>query len=137
MRVDHYTGRVTVDLGEEEVVLCFTWRVLAAFQSAFGPEWDTRLEAALMSRDTEAIAGFLAVATDKPIDWWLDREPAPRLVPVINAVQAALMAAYFGPDNTPPVPRKATAKTATVAMWWRRLIGRGAPREAIRARSGT
>lgn len=137
MRVEPHTGVVALDVGGEEVAICFTWRVLAAFRGQFGEEWDAALENALATRDVEALAGFLALATDKPAEWWMDRRPAPYLVPVIRAMQAALMVAYFGPGGVPAEdPLTATAKTATVATWWRRLFGLGGRAAATPVPSG-
>lgn len=138
MRVEPHTGIVALDVGGEEVCICFTWRVLAAFRGQFGEEWDAVLENALASRDVEALAGFLALATDKSADWWMDRRPAPHLVPVIRAVQAALMVAYFGPGGAPadPLTATATAPMSTVATWWRRLFGRGVQATATPAPFG-
>jgi hypothetical protein len=140
MRIEPHTGAVTLDCGGETITLCITWRVLARFRGAFGEGWDEALERALSSRDTEAIAGFLALATDKPAAWWLDREPAPHLVPVIRAMQAALMVAYFGPGGAPADPPTAAATTPptpAARTWWRSLFGRGARAGATPAASGT
>ena len=120
MRKNAYTGEVILPLpGEGDLVIRFTWRAIAALRSRYGEDWEVKFRLALNGANTQELAFLLATTAGKSEAYWLDKSPP--LLPLCEALNAALEIAFLGAGDLPERPR--TALQWLTQFW--RDTGRG------------
>lgn len=75
------------------------WNALAALRSQFGPDFQTRINEALMSLDFEVIASCLSVATGGKVASAQIMSAPPPVVPAVRSLHEAFQVAYHGPEG--------------------------------------
>lgn len=127
MTMNPYTGHAPISIGGQRMTLAFDWSALARIRAELGADGQGRA----LSGDLPALAALVAIglARHHP-DWDAETVAAasPPINPTIEAVQAALVSAYFGPAGMPkePEPENPPVPSETrLNRLWRRLTGRG------------
>lgn len=129
-----YLGERPVEIGGERLTLVFDWAALARIRADLGADGQTKA----VQGDLDALAAVVAhgLARRHP-GWTIERvrEASPAVIPTIAAVDAALLAAYFGPHG-PPAQDDASDPFPLTATLWRRLYARLRGRASRRRSSG-
>jgi hypothetical protein len=117
-----YLGERPIEIGGERLTLVFDWAALARIRADLGSDGQTRA----VQGDLEALAAVVAhgLARRHP-DWTAERvqDSSPAVMPTIAAVDAALLAAYFGPSG-PPAEIPTSDPPQRTATRLRRLFAR-------------
>ncbi|NFV79995.1 hypothetical protein [Magnetospirillum aberrantis] len=125
--VNPYTGDTPVSIGGRRLTLAFDWLAISAVRTDLGADG----QAAALAGDLYKLASLIAIGLRRHHpDWTGDMVVAasPPVVPTIKAVEAALAAAWFGPDGMPKEPAKENPPEplrTRCARLWQRLTGRG------------
>ncbi|OAN53896.1 hypothetical protein A6A04_13470 [Paramagnetospirillum marisnigri] len=127
MVANPYTGDAPITVDGQRLTLCFDWAALARIRSELGAEG----QAMALSGDLAALADMVAIGLSRHHPDWDDQRvfaASPPVNPSVDAVQAALVAAYFGPQGAPKEPEPANPPMppqTRLSRLWRRLTGRG------------
>lgn len=125
--MNRYTGDMPVEVDGQRLTLAYTWTAIARIRSELGDDGQARA----LAGDLPSLAAMVSIglAQHHP-EWDMARIHAasPPIIPTMRAVEAALEAAWFGPDGlpkevppeNPPVPPR-----TLFGSLWRRLTGRG------------
>jgi hypothetical protein len=132
---NEYTGEVPVEIDGEPLAIVFNFRALAALRSQFGP---ADFGALLRDGHPEVLAKMTAIGLAKRHSGWtadriLDLDASPGVIPVSDALSAALNFAYLGPklarkESAENPPKRIVRKTLSAIRWlWpcRSRIGAG------------
>ena len=98
-------GGVTLQFCGAPRRLRFQWEALGELRSKFGPAFQDRVNEAMVSLDFDVIALALSLGCSGAVTAEQVKANPPAIVPALNALQAAFVAAYHGPDG-PPEERK-------------------------------
>jgi hypothetical protein len=106
-------GAVSLHVCGETRRLRFSWGVLAEFRSQYGPDFQDKINAAVVSLDFEIIARVLAAGLSDVSHERIMRD-SPPIVSTLQAINRAFNVAYHGPSGEPQSPlgigRRAVAK---------------------------
>lgn len=97
-----YRGEVALELDGKPHVLRFTWSALVQLRADFGSDFDTRLSAAMLDLDLEAIAKALAIGlrhAHPDITPARVMDGSPTITAATDALQTALRLAFHGPGE--------------------------------------
>ena len=94
MRKNDHTGTVYLSVGDGEVALRYDWEAIADLHGTYGKEWEGEVNRIITELDSRGLAAILAMGSEHPVEWWMERSPA--FVPIAQAVQKALHLAFFG-----------------------------------------
>jgi hypothetical protein len=117
-----YTAETPVAIEGKELILRFDWRALGAVKTEFGT---AALGDLIRGDDPHALAKMLAIGLAKRHpEWTVERilDASPPVMPTVDALTAALNAAYFGPGGAPEAvtanPLRRIAKMLLSAIRW-------------------
>jgi len=117
-----YTAETPVEIAGRRLTVQFDWRALGAVKTEFG---GTELGSLIRGDDPQALAKMLAIGLAKHHrDWTVERilDASPPIMPTVDALTAALNAAYYGPEGPPSDitanPLRRIAGTLLNAIRW-------------------
>lgn len=122
-----YTGEIAIDIAGERLTLVYDWAAISRLRCELSEEG----QAKAMSGDLDALAVMIAAGLARHHkEWTVDdvKQASPAIVPATKAVQAALVAAHFGPDGVPQAGVEENPlgpPQIRLRRLWRRLLGRG------------
>lgn len=119
-----YTGDTSIEVEGQRLTLVFNWEAVARVRSELGNDG----QAKALAGDIDGLATLVAIGLAKHHkDFDADKVKAisPPIMATVKAVEAALIAAHYGPDGMPDDsedenPQLPPLKTL-LGMLWRRL----------------
>lgn len=127
MPANPYTGDTPVEIGGQRLTLAFDWAAFSEIRASLGREG----QALALAGDLKALAALTAIGLKRHHPEWdaaMVTGHSPPVMPTIKAVEAAMTAAWFGPDGLPKEEPKENPQQPPRTLFgrlWRRLTGRG------------
>jgi hypothetical protein len=107
--MNNYTGEKTIVLGGKDYTICFDWRAISRVHSECG----MAVLGDLLRASPEAIGVVLEAGLAKYHPEFKKEhlfDITPPLIPIVKAIDAAIHAAYFGPDDPDFTPEPENKK---------------------------
>lgn len=118
-----YTGDMPIDIEGERLTLAFDYRALARVRAELGATG----QAKALAGDVDLLPRLIAAGLQRHHPEWTEArvaEASPPIVPTVRAAEAALLAAYYGPDGEPDEENPRRPPETPLRRLWRRLTGR-------------
>lgn len=133
-----YRAQVPVTVGGRHLTLQFDYEALGAIRSSIGP--DKALIAVLQGDRPEMMPPLIAIGLRRHHPEWSAADvaaAAPPYQPMVQAVEEALNAFYFGPGGPPAAaPANPLMRIVRWATKWLRPFGRRSAAASPRPSSG-